>query len=329
MKKTITAILLSFVGMNAFAQSTLTDQDLRKLFILTGASVISTDKHYGGVVLFKGFFEHFGKACDFKKFYSKTTIFTDQEGGSVVRIAAANTPSPTQAKGMTQDEFYDKAAKSAQVMKDYCVDSNLGPFVEASKYTTRSYSPKLEQVITSASLFSTAMQSKGVATVLKHFPAWNENCRAEHQLDALNITLRPNSEVLTCSLPGSAKEAFMQKAKVFTTVPSDAIMIANTVIPELSPYPGTMNPKIRDILKNELGYKKVLISDALWEIQATPKVVLKALKVVDWVMVGESSDAENAIPLIRQAIQDGTFTEAEIREKIALIDEFKAKTNAH
>lgn len=328
MKKTIIGLLLSFVGMNAFAQSTLKDEDLRKLFIITGTSAISTDKHYGGVVLFKSFFEIYGNACSFKKFYSKTTIFVDQEGGSVVRIAAANTPSPLQSKGMTQDEFYTKAAMSAQVMKDYCVDANLGPFVEASKYTTRSYSPTPSQVIPAASTFSTAMQSKGVKTVLKHFPAWNENCRAEHQLDALKLTLRPHSEVLTCSLPGSAQEAFEQKAKVFISVPSDAIMIANTVIPELSPYPSTMNPKIREILKNDLGYKKVLISDALWEIQASPSAVLRALKVVDWVMVGEADDAERAIPAIRQAIADGTFTEAEIKDKIALIDAFKEKTNA-
>lgn len=328
MKKTIIGLLLSFVGVNALAQSTLSDDEFRKLFIITGTSVISTDKHYGGVVLFKSFFEIYGNACSFKKHYSKSTIFIDQEGGSVVRIIAANTPSPTQAKGMSQDEFYNKAAMSAQVMKDHCVDANLGPFVEASKYTSRSYSPTPSQVITTASTFSLAMQSKGVRTVVKHFPGWNENCRAEHQLDALKLTLRPHSEVLTCSLPGSAQGAFQEKAKVFTAVPSDSIMIANTVIPELSPFPSTMNPKIRDMLKNDLGYKNVLISDALWEIQASPNAVLRALKVVDWVMVGEADDAEKAIPAIRQAIADGTFTEAEIKDKIALIDAFKDKTNA-
>ena len=328
MRKTIIGCLLGLLSVSCFAQSTISDDDLRKLFIITGASAISTNKHYGGVVLFKSFFDLYGNACSFKRFYPTTTIFVDQEGGSVARITAANTPSPTQAQGMTQDEFYKRAAESAKVMKDYCVDANLGPFVEASKYTSRSYSQDTEQVIKTASTFSKAMQSQGVVTVLKHFPAWNENCQSQRQLDSLNLTLRPHSEVLTCSLPDSEKERFEEKTKVFLAVPSDAIMISNNVIPELSPYPGTMNPKLRDMLRNDLGYKKVLISDALWEIQASPNAVLRALKTVDWVMVGEAEDAEKAIPAIQKAIADGTFTEAEIKEKLALIDEFKSKTQS-
>lgn len=129
-------------------------------------------------------------------------------------------------------------------------------------------------------------------------------------------------------MPDSEKENFEKKAKVFLAVPSDAVMISNNVIPELSPYPGTMNPKLRDMLRNDLGYKQVLISDALWEIQASPNAVLRALKTVDWVMVGEAEDAEKAIPAIQKALADGTFTEAEIKEKLALIDEFKRKTQS-
>lgn len=318
-------LILSLLSCNALAQTTITDNELRKLFIITGTSAVSTDKVYGGVVLFKSFFEIYGNACAFKKHYSDITVFVDEEGGTVVRIPSANTPSPVQAKTMNSADLYSGVQNSGRKLKELCIDVNLAPFVEANKYTSRSYSANTKEVIEKATVFSNAMQSVGVKTVLKHFPGWNENCRAEYQLEALKLTLRPNSEVLTCSLPESGKASFEQKIGVFKSVPANAIMVANTVIPELSEYPTTMNPKIRELLKTDLGYKNVLISDALWEIQASPKAVLKALKVVDWVMVGEAEDAENAIPAIRQAIEEGTFTEEELREKIRLIDEFKTQ----
>jgi beta-N-acetylhexosaminidase len=322
MKKRL-GIILAFLTCNALAQTPLTDNELRKLFIIVGYSAISTVNNYGGVVLYKSFFDIYGNACSLKKFYKNTSIFIDQEGGSVVRISSANTPSPLQSKSLSSNDFYKNVESSAQIIKQHCVDGNLAPFVESSKYTNRSYGPDTKTVIDKASLFSTAMQSQGVKTVLKHFPAWNENCKSMYELDSLNIKLRPNSEILSCSFPGGSKELFAQKISAFKSVPSNAIMVSNIVVPELSEYPSTMNPKMRDIIRNDLGYKKVIVSDALWEIEPSPRVVLKVLKVVDWVMIGEAEDAEKAIPEIRKAIENGTFTESEMREKIKLIDEFK------
>lgn len=318
----ILSLLLALLSCNAVAQTTLTDNDLRKLFIITGTSAISTPNRYGGVVLFKSFFEIYGNACSLKKHYN-TTIFIDEEGGSVVRIPSANTPSPLQSKKMDTVNFYSGVEYSAKKLKESCVDVNLAPFVEASKYTTRSYSSQTNEVIEKASVFSRAMQSQGIKTVVKHFPAWNQNCESIYNIDSLKLTLKPKSEVLKCSLHDSDKVLFEEKAKVFVSVPSNAVMISNNVIPELGQYPNTMNPKIRDILRKDLGYKNVLISDALWEIQASPKAVLMALKVVDWVMVGEADDAEKAIPAIRTAINEGELTEEEISEKIRLIESFK------
>lgn len=316
------SLLLALLSCNAVAQTTLTDNDLRKLFIITGTSAISTNNSYGGVVLFKSFFDIYGNACGLKKHYN-TTIFVDEEGGSVVRIPSANTPSPVQSKKLHTVNFYSGVEYSAKKLKEFCVDVNLAPFVEASKYTTRSYSSQTNEVIEKATVFSKAMQSQGIRTVVKHFPAWNQNCESIYNIDSLKLTLRPRSEVLKCSLPDSSRNLFYEKAKVFTAVPSNAIMVSNNVIPELGKYPNTMNPKIKDIIRKDLGYRNVIISDALWEIQASPKAIMMALKVVDWVMIGEADDAEKAIPEIRKAIDSGEFTEEEIREKIQLIESFK------
>ena len=80
---------------------------------------------------------------------------------------------------------------------------------------------------------------------------------------------------------------------------------------------------IHDFARGDIGYKGLLISDALWEIEASPKAVVMALKVVDWVMVGYAADVEAAIPYIREALKRGLITESELQAKLRRIAAFK------
>ena len=105
------------------AQAGISDEELRRLFIVTGQE--ATPYQYGGVVLFKSYFEANGTACGFKQRYPDTTVFVDQEGGKVVRIAGAAPPSPEASRGMTDQHFYDQVVQSAKKLKAACVDVNL------------------------------------------------------------------------------------------------------------------------------------------------------------------------------------------------------------
>lgn len=318
--KWILSLLLPLLVQQAHAE--ISDAELRRLFIVTGHE--TGQYKYGGVVMFKAFFDKNKSACAYKKANPNTTIFIDQEGGYVIRIPSAAPPSATSARDMSTEDFYKAVKKSAKKLKEACIDVNLAPVVEISQDPSRTYGSLPEEAIPKAKAFSEAMQSEGIRTVLKHFPGWNQNCVSVKELNSIKLKIRPNTEVESCSVPENSKYQFEQKMKVFTKVPSNAWMIGNNVIPELSPYPSTMNPNINDITRNVLGYKGLLISDALWEIEASPKAVLMALKVVDWVMIGYPQQAEAAIPYIKDAINKGFFTEQEIKDKLNRIDKFKS-----
>lgn len=314
------SLLLSLIAQGSHAE--ISDAELRKLFIVTGHE--TGQYKYGGVVMFKSFFDKNKSACAYKKENPDTTIFIDQEGGYVIRIPSAAPPSSTLARDMNKEEFYKAVKKSAKKLKESCIDVNLAPVVEISQDPSRTYGSLPEEAIPKAVAFSEAMQSEGIRTVIKHFPGWNQNCIQVKELNAIKLKVKEKTEVERCSVPTSSKYEFEEKMKVFTKVPSNAWMIGNSIIPELSPYPSNMNPTINAIARNVLGYKGLLISDALWEIEASPKAVLMALKVVDWVMIGYPQQAEEAIPYIKDAINKKFFTEQEIRDKLNRISQFKS-----
>jgi beta-N-acetylhexosaminidase len=313
------SLLLAILPLISHAE--ITDAELRKLFIVTEEEI--GEFQYGGIVFFKGYFQRNKTACAFKRLHPEATVFVDQEGGEVVRIAGAAPPSPSQAKQMKDADFYIAVKESARKLKSACIDVNLAPVVQTSNDSVRSYGAIPEAVVPKAKVFSQAMQSEGVRTVLKHFPGWTEGCKSVTSLDSIKLKVRANSEALKCSVPEGERYRFMEGIRIFNQVPADAWMVANNVIPELGPYPSNMNPLVHDLIRNELAYKGLLISDALWEIEASPKAILMALKVVDWVMIGYSNQAELALPVIKAGINAGLFSEEELRGKISRINAFK------
>lgn len=226
---------------------------------------------------------------------------------------------------MNNKDFYNAVQSSAKKLKLACIDSNLAPVVEMSDHSSRHYGSTPDILLNKADLFSKAMQSEGVKTVLKHFPGWNIHCNQVTQLNEIKLKVRLNSEVQKCSVLEKERKEFTLQATIFNKVSSNAWMVSNHIIEELGPYPSTMNPIINDLIRKDLNYKGLVISDALWEIEASPKAVLLALNVVDWVMVGHHKDAEIAIPYIRQAIKEGIIKESDIKEKLKRIEDFQNK----
>lgn len=322
-------ITCSIVMLNAIlplsAIAEVTDNELRKMFVISGVWPDQMNGiEYGGIVLFKGYFETNGNACKFKKKHPLLTIFIDQEGGTVVRLRDAAPPSPSAAKNMNETDFYVAVKESAKKLKLACIDANLAPVVELEQSygNSRSYGKTQDEVVAKATLFSKAMQSEGVKTVIKHFPGWKNNCVSLTDLRAINLKVKNDSEALQCKIDSEINK-LTESMMVFKKVPSNAWMVGNNIYEELGPYPSSMNPVMNEIIRGKMSYKGLLISDALWEIEASPKAILMALKVNDWVMVGFPTQVETALPVIKAAIQNGLITEAEVQEKLKRIEEFK------
>lgn len=314
-------MLVSHVAL-ADTTSGISNESLRKLFIIGGHDGIPQGVQYGGMVLFKQNLQQVN-ACDIKKHYPNTVLYVDQEGGNVRRFEQYILPSAKDATKINMTQYQDLLKKTAQGLKDNCIDVNLAPFVEITEENNRSYGVDYNKTKKYATMFVQTMNQYGVKSVLKHFPGEADQCRGVHDLSHLGLKIKENSEAYVCTIVD--RKEFDKNVQMFVDVPSDAVMIGQGIYKDISDYPALLEPKMRTWLVDKLGYKKPIISDALWEIEATPQTVIRALKTVDFVMVGFPRTVEESLPYIQEAIKKGELKKEDIQHKIDLFNDFSHK----
>lgn len=100
-------------------------------------------------------------------------------------------------------------------------------------------------------------------------------------------------------------------------------MLSNIIFKGFDDNLFVLSSKTKELVNQENLNNRIIISDALWEIEITPEIILKAFHNVDWIMVGYPKDAEKGVEVIKQAIKDKKITEQEVLEKIDRINKFK------
>lgn len=326
MSKTIlSSILFILFNINVSAQTIedISNENLRKLFIISGHNGIPQGVEYGGMVLFKQNLAQVN-ACDIKKYYPNTLLYVDQEGGNIRRFEQYNLPSPKEAvKNNNMSQYNELLKKTAQGLKNNCIDVNLAPYVELKDENDRSYGSNYKKTKEYSTMFVNTMNQYGIKSVLKHFPGEADQCKSVNDLSHLGLKIKKNSEVYICNIRD--KKEFNKNVEMFIDVPSDAIMIGQGIYKEISQYPALLEPKMREWLVNKLKYKNPIISDALWEIEATPQTIIRALKTVDFVMVGMPKTVEDSLPYIKEAIKKGELKKEDIEHKLVLFNTFQGK----
>jgi beta-N-acetylhexosaminidase len=191
-------------------------------------------------------------------------LMTDQEGGAVRRLNGPPIPSAKQIgqSAHPQQEATTQGAAAGSFMHGLGVNVNLAPVLDV--YRTpgnfidefgRSFSNDPAKVAKLGSLFATAMQGKGVAATVKHFPGLGAATRTQ------NTDLRPVTLNLTLSQIRSVDELPYKSAiaaKVKLT------MVSWAKYPALAKMPaGLSSVIVRGELRKRLGFAGVTITDAL------------------------------------------------------------------
>ena len=194
-------------------------------------------------------------------------VCVDQEGGRVQRFKEGFTLlPPARAYG----ELYQQDKEEAlQLVRDAgwlmasellaCgVDLGLGPVLDLDAGKTdivgdRSFGQQSEQVIALVEAWIDGVHETGMSTVLKHFPG-HGNVDADSHL-ALPYDHRPLAEI-------EAED--MQPFKHLIARGVEGVMPAHIVYSEVDDQPAGFS-KIwqEDILRNQLGYGGLIISDCL------------------------------------------------------------------
>ena len=249
-------------------------------------------------------------------------ISTDQEGGVVFRVPATELPgNMALGAGRSTQDAQTAAAIGGSELKSVGVNWNFAPVADVNVNPAnpvigvRSFSedPGLAADLTAAQV--RGYQNQGIAAAAKHFPGHGDTAVDSHTgLPTIDHT---RAEWEQIDKP-PFQAAISQGIK--------AIMTAHIVVPSLDPSgdPATLSkPILTGILRNEMGYRGVIITDSLEmagvrEKYGDARVPVLALKAgVDMLLMPPNLDlAYNAV---LDAVRTGELTEARIDASVKRI----------
>lgn len=188
-------------------------------------------------------------------------IATDQEGGAVTRLNEGFTVFPgNKAIGETQNPELAKesAFVRGQEMLDVGINLNLAPVVDINNnpqnqvMKLRSFGETPTIVTTFALEAIRGYRAANMLSCLKHYPGHGDVAIDSHEeLPALYKTREQLDTMELLPFAKLAKDA-------------DMIMTAHVMIPALDPiYCATLSPTILGILRKEMHFAGVIISDSL------------------------------------------------------------------
>lgn len=254
-------------------------------------------------------------------------IGIDEEGGDVVRMAEKLTPPPSQKEiGATGDIEQAKtwAIKTAKSLKDMGINVNFAPVADVGSNDKRSYSTDTNTVIDFVRAATKGYQQENIIYSLKHFPGIGKG-RVDSHVDSSSIDV--------------AKEVLMTEDIIpFKTIidendPNEYfILVSHLKYPALDEeYPASLSSKIMtDLLRNELGYKGIIITDDM-EMGAVANhndfrsIGVKAVKAgVDIVLVCHEYEHQQEVYLgLLDAVNSGEISQERIDESVKRIIKVK------
>lgn len=254
-------------------------------------------------------------------------IGIDEEGGDVVRMAEKLTPPPSQKEiGATGDIEQAKtwAIKTAKSLKDMGINVNFAPVADIGSNDKRSYSTDANTVIDFVRAATKGYQQENIIYSLKHFPGIGKG-KVDSHVDSSSIDVA--KEVLM------TEDILPFKTIIDENEPNDYfILVSHLKYPALDEeYPASLSSKIMtDLLRNELGYKGIIITDDM-EMGAVANhndfrsIGVKAVKAgVDIVLVCHEYQHQQEVYLgLLDAVNSGEISQERIDESVKRIIKVK------
>ena len=226
-------------------------------------------------------------------------IAIDAEWGLAMRVE--NTPQypyaiTLGAMNNKEELIYEVGKNVADDLKKAGIHWNLGPVVDVNNNPNnpvigfRSFGEQPDLVAKNAIAYNKGIQSQGVLTSAKHFPGHGDTATDSHL--GLPVINKSKEELLTTEL-------YPFKELIDSNV--DAVMIGHLSVPALANgnrEPATISSDIiQKVLREELGFDKVVISDAL-NMKSVSKM-FPTKGALEWVAFDAGNDflcfAENTI----------------------------------
>lgn len=250
---------------------------------------------------------------------SKIPILTavDEEGGIVVRLSsnknlrseAFSSPSELYKSGGFEKIKEDTIEKS-NLLKSLGINLNLAPVVDVSTSPSDyMYKRSLQEDAKTTAKFSSIVietsKESGVSYTLKHFPGYGNNIDTHNgsSIDTRTKEEIENNDILPF------KSGIKSKA--------EAILFSHNIVTSMDKNnPASLSKTLHDYLRNDLNFSGVIITDDL-DMGAVKNIenknVLSLLAGNDLLI---STDYEESIKEIRNAINNNTLDQETLDEHV-------------
>jgi beta-N-acetylhexosaminidase len=250
-------------------------------------------------------------------------VTTDEEGGDVTRLHAADgSPHPGNAAlGAVDDTALTErvAASIGAQLAGAGIDLDLAPVVDVNSNPrnpvigVRSFGADPQLVVRHTTAYIKGLQSAGVGACVKHFPGHGDTAVDSH----LGL---PTVDADLPTLLARELVPFVAAQHAGTL----AVMTSHVLIPALdAALPATLSAPVLALLRNELGFDGLLVSDAVDMAGASAgrgepaAAVLAVAAGCDLVCLGPDKDEALHLAVVGAvvaAVRDGTLPEARLVE---------------
>jgi beta-N-acetylhexosaminidase len=312
------------------------DQELGQLFLITVTYPGMTPELQqmlgpmgaGGVILYASGIDTISQTQHFTSAMQHTAsipliITTDEEGDGDPQIEqifgshlAAYQIGATGDPAVAGREF----TTIAQQLKELGLNADFGTVVDvlATGWTwTRAFGRSPDLVSKMGAAEVDGMQSQGVIATLKHFPGLGSmNCNPHFCLPVIN---NPRSYI---------EQNDLAPYRAILSHNPGMIMTTDLLMPALDPtMPAELSyPIVTGILRKEIGYDGVVVTDALYMEGITEKYSMAQAGVLSIeagndLLEGPASvyDMQTMEDALRQAVQSGQITKARLDESVRRI----------
>lgn len=251
----------------------------------------------------------------------------DGEWGLAMRLKETLDFPKNRVLGCIQDNtlLYEYGKEVARQCREIGVHVNFAPVADVDNnpqnpvINTRSFGGNPKNVAEKVIAYSRGLEDGGVLSVTKHFPGHGDtNVDSHKALPVLNFTRERLDSI----------ELYPFRKAV--SVGLGGIMVGHLEVPKLSAKPASLSTDIIGLLKNELGFKGLVFTDALEMkgISNNLDVCARALMAGNDMLLAPRN-LKRELDGVLNAVKKGTLTEEVITEKCRKVLTFKYALGLH
>ena len=251
-------------------------------------------------------------------------IGVDEEGGTVVRVSSNPNLSPD-GKFQSPQRVYAQggldairadAGKKSELLLSYGINVNFAPVADVSTdpsdfINARAFGQDAAATAEYVQTVVVEMEGAGIGSVLKHFPGYGNNVDTH---TGISVDERSMESFETSDLvPFAAGIA----------AGADSVLVSHNIVTCMdTDLPASLSPEVHRVLREELGFTGVALTDdlAMDAVEAYAEdgsvAVLAVLAGNDMIV---STDYRTQIPLVLEAVAEGTISKAMIDQAVSRV----------